>query len=47
VSPAHLRLQEAPSAQLTEHPAVQVMWQVDPALQEMLPLAPSVIEQLA
>jgi hypothetical protein len=37
----------APSAQLTEQPATQVTLHVDPALHEMLPLAPSVIAQVA
>ena len=47
MSPAHCSWQVAPSAQLTEQPATQVTLQVAPALHEMLPLAPSVIAQLA
>jgi hypothetical protein len=41
-----LSWQVAPSAQLIEQPATQETLQVDPALHERLPLAPSVIMQL-
>ena len=46
-SSAHFSWQLAPSAQLIEQPATQEILQVDPALHEMLPLAPRVIVQLA
>lgn len=46
-SSAHFSWQLAPSAQLIEQPATQEILQVDPALHEMLPLAPKVIVQLA
>lgn len=47
VSPGHLRRHAAVSAQLKEQPPAQVTSQLDPGLQEMLPLAPSVTPQEA
>jgi hypothetical protein len=46
-SPGHLSWQFASPAQLIEQDSRQVTWQVEAALQEMLPLCPNVIEQLA
>ena len=47
MSAAHLSWQVAPSAQLIEQPPTHETLQVEPALHEMLPLAPNVIAQLA
>ena len=47
LSPAHFRRQVAVSAQLTEQPYGQVTSHLDPALHEVLPLAPSVTAQVA
>ena len=47
LSPAHFRRQAAVSAQLTEQLLGQVTSHFDPALHEVLPLAPSVTAQVA
>ena len=47
LSPAHFRRHVAVSAQLIEQPCGQVTSHIDPALHEVLPLAPSVTAQVA